>query len=299
MKKNALRLYLTKDIRYDRRPCTLKVTASLDDDCHNKHCDFSITCMVYLKNPSSHEDPCIAGGCDHKLIGKYFPELKKFFPLHLCTHEGLPMYPVENGIYHINKSGLEVAKNYLRISDSEYLKLAKSTEDKIYFAYQLITLGIVDRWKKEADEFIAYLEEKCGYEWENPYTPDTERFRLTLSEEAKKVVEKRIASGYYSDEAIETRAEETRKAAFQAQIDKVNERYNEETKKARVERDVALCILYCGISTNNYIYYNHNNTLVFNWLSHGDTLSREEFDRFVAEADYSLLPDGIKIEFKE
>lgn len=131
MKKNALRLYLNKDIRYNERPCTLKVTASLDDDCHNKHCDFSITCMVYLKNPRRNEDPCIAGGCDHELIGKYFPELRKFFPLHLCTHEGTPMYPVENGIYYINKSGLEVAKKYLRISDSEYLKLAKSTEDRI------------------------------------------------------------------------------------------------------------------------------------------------------------------------
>lgn len=296
MKKNALRLYLNKDIRYNERPCTLKVTASLDDDCHNKHCDFSITCMVYLKNPRRNEDPCIAGGCDHELIGKYFPELRKFFPLHLCTHEGTPMYPVENGIYYINKSGLEVAKKYLRISDSEYLKLAKSTEDRIYFAYQLVTLGIVDRWKKEADEFIAYLEDKCGYEWENPYTPDTEKSRLTLSEEDKKAVEEKVASGYYSEEAIEVRAEEAKKAELQKRIDKVNERYNEVTKEARVKRDISLCVIYSGLTTDNFIYYNHTNTLVFNWLGYNQ-ISREEFDRFVAEADYSLLPDDITIKF--
>lgn len=91
-------------------------------------------------------------------------------------------------------------------------------------------------------------------------------------------------------------AEEAEETAFQARVGQIMERYNEEVEEARVKRDIALCILYSGITTKNFTYYDTSNRLVFNWVGYGELLSQEEFDRFVAEADYSLLPKGIKIE---
>lgn len=49
------------------------------------------------------------GGCCHDEIAKHCPELAKFIPLHCCNHYGAPMYPVENGMYHIKNSDKSVA----------------------------------------------------------------------------------------------------------------------------------------------------------------------------------------------
>lgn len=68
------------------------------------------------------------------------------------------MYPVENGIYHVRRSGMSVAMEYLRISEQECAELYKASEDELYFKYQLFNLGIVDRWKRESEELIAELE---------------------------------------------------------------------------------------------------------------------------------------------
>lgn len=82
------------------------------------------------------------GGCCHDEIAKYVPELAKFIPLHCCNHYGAPMYPVENGMYHIKNSDKSVAIEYLRISDKEYSKLSEAVDDKMYFKYLLFNLGL-------------------------------------------------------------------------------------------------------------------------------------------------------------
>lgn len=299
MKRNSLYVAMSKEIEYDGRDCRMSVTVKLADECHNKHCDFSITADVYLISYDDNEGPFVCGGCCHDLIARHFPELKKFIPLHLCGHEGTPLYAVENGIYHIVHSTPKVAKEYLRITDDEFMTLSKYIEDKTAFAYMLFSLGIVDRWKKEADELIAYLEAKCGYEWENPYSPEVERFRLFLKPEDKKLVEKRLSENYYSDANIKARRDKAIADARQKMYDEVNKEYEEATKTARIKRDVKICILNAGLKIDNVIYYNHSNELVFNWNNFSDKVSREEFDRFCAKADYSLLPDDITIKFGE
>lgn len=99
------------------------------------------------------------GGCCHDEIAEYVPELAKFIPLHCCNHYGAPMYPVENGTYHIKNSDKSVAIEYLRISDKEYSKLSEAVDDKMYFKYLLFNLGIVDRWKRESDKLLVELED--------------------------------------------------------------------------------------------------------------------------------------------
>lgn len=113
------------------------------------------------------------------------------------------MHPVENGIYHVRRSGMSVAMEYLRISEQECVELYKASEDKMYFKYLLFSLGIVDRWKRESEELIAELEKLCGKKWVNPYMPEKERFTLTLTDEERLLIEERIKAGYYSAESIE------------------------------------------------------------------------------------------------
>jgi hypothetical protein len=109
-----------------------------------------------------------------------------FVDLHLSNHYGAPMYPVENGFYHITNSSKETAINYLRITETEY-NLLYQAEDKQYFKYLLYTLGIVERWKRESNEAIKKLEELTGQIWENPYKPENERFTLKLTDEERTI----------------------------------------------------------------------------------------------------------------
>lgn len=238
------------------------------------------------------------GGCCHDEIIKYCPELAKFIPLHCCNHYGAPMYPVENGTYHIKNSDKSVAIEYLRISDKEYSKLYEAVDDKMYFKYLLFNLGIVDRWKRESEELIAELEKLCGKKWVNPYTPEKERFTLTLTDEERLLIEEHIKAGYYSAENIEKRREETHKTKMAAKRAKICERYDKIIREAEKDKKIMLCVFDYGLSTDNVIYYNHTNTLSFNWNDYKKKITQEEFDDFVNNVDRSQLPEGIKFELK-
>lgn len=277
-----------------------KITAkvSLDDDCKNTMYDFSVTADIYYKgkNGRFYEHSC---GCCHETIQKRCPELAKFIPLHLCNHYGAPMYPEANGFYHLQNSGKAATMDYLRITEDEYNALSLA-EDKKYFKYLLFSLGIVARWKEEADTLILELETLSGRKWENPYKPEEERFTLTLSEEERANMEKLIKEGFYTKENIEKRKEEARKEALIKARAKICARYDGDIEKAERAKKVMLYIFDSGFSTENVIYYDHNNKVVFNWsdLSHYKKISKEDFQNFIEKVDYSQLPDGIKFEIK-
>lgn len=113
----------------------IRTTVSLNDDCHNNICDWSITADVDWKNKhGKYED--YLGGCCHDEVAKHFPELSKFISLHLCNHYGAPMYPVENGIYHVRRSGMSVAMEYLRISEQECVELYKASKARTELSYR-------------------------------------------------------------------------------------------------------------------------------------------------------------------
>lgn len=275
----------------------IKTTVSLGDDCHNNICEWSITADIRWKNEYGIYKEYMCGCCHDEII-RHCPELAKFIPMHVCNHYGAPMYPVENGIYHTKNSDKSVVIEYLRISDKEYSKLSEAVDDKMYFKYLLFNLGIVDRWKRESDELIAELENLCGKKWVNPYKPEKERFTLTLTDEERSLIEERIEAGYYSTENIEKRREEAHKAKMAEKRAKICEQYDKEIRKAEVGKKVMLCVLDYGLNVDNVIYYNHNNTLRFNWVDYGEKITKEEFDNFVNNVDRSQLPEGIKFELK-
>lgn len=271
---------------------------SLDDDCKNTMYDFSVTADIYYKgkNGRFYEHSC--GRC-HEAIQRRCPEIAKFIPLHLCNHYGAPMYPEANGFYHLQNSGKAVTMDYLRITEDEYNALSLA-EDKKYFKYLLFSLGIVARWKEEADTLISELESLSGLKWENPYKPKEERFTLTLSDEERADIEKLIKDGFYTKENIEKRKEEALKAALIKKRADICARYDKDIAKAEREKKVMLYIFDSGVSTENVIYYNHSNTVTFNWsdLSYYKRISKEDFQNFLESVDYSKLPEGIKFEIK-
>jgi hypothetical protein len=294
---NKLIYKQTNYFKEDGEEYRIIVTVSLDDDCHNNMCDWNITADIRQKNKYGRYEEYM-GGCCHDEIAKYVPELAKFIPLHCCNHYGDPMYPVENGTYHIKNSDKSVAIEYLRISDKEYSKLSEAVDDKMYFKYLLFNLGIVDRWRRESDELLIELEDLSGKKWVNPYKPEKERFTLTLTDEERSLIEERIEAGYYSAENIEKRREEVHKAKMVEKRAKICERYDKEIRKAEAGKKVMLYVFDYGLSVDNVIYYNHTNTLVFNWCYYENKITKEEFDDFVNNMDRSQLPEGIKFEFK-
>lgn len=237
---NKLTYLSTKFFTENEEEYRMTVTVSLDDDCHNNMCDWSVTADIRQKNKQGTYVEYM-GGCCHDEVAKHFPELAKFIPLHCSNHYGAPMCPVANGIYHIIKGGMSIAMKYLRISEQECVKLYKASEDELYFKYLLFNLGIVDRWKRESEELIKELEKLCGKKWVNPYTPEKERFTLTLTDEERLLIEERIKAGYYSAENIEKRREEAHKAEMLKKRAEICERYDKRIRQAEAEKKIMLC----------------------------------------------------------
>ena len=94
---NKLTYLSTKFFTENKEEYRITVTVSLNDDCHNNMCDWSVTADIRRKNKCGTYGEYM-GGCCHNEVAKHFPELAKFISLHLCNHYGAPMYPVENGI---------------------------------------------------------------------------------------------------------------------------------------------------------------------------------------------------------
>ena len=291
---NVTKIYVENGITYK-----MNVRISLNDYCKNGVCDWSITADIYEKRRNGRFVGC-ASGCCHKEILKHFPQFKTFIDLHMCNHYGQPMYPVDNGVYHLVNSGKEKAINYLRITETEYDILRNNTEDRGYFKYLLyITLGIVDRWEKESLKAIKQLEALTGNTWENPYKPENERFTLKLTDEERTLIENRIKDGYYTSEAIQARKDQKKREEYENKRNEIIADCEKEIQKAENRKLVRLAVLDTGISLKNVIYYNHSNELAFNWNDYEEKVTQEQFDKFVNTVDKTKLPKNITFKLKK
>lgn len=298
MELNELRWTSSKIFIEDGSKMKIQVYVKLDDECKNGHCDFGITGTVWRlsKNGRWITDRC---GCIHEDIVKHFHMLEKFIPLHTCNYLGHPLYPVENGQYFIREKGKDVAMEELRIAEEEYntLLLASDKEGSQYFKYLLYSLGIVDRWKKEADEFIKFIEGMVGHTWVNPYNQEEERNVMHLTDDERNEIELKISNGYYTKDNIEARRNALFKSKQEAIRDKVIAEYEKSERKAREERDIKLYLFDSGMPINNVIYYDHDKKVVFNWLDYESKVTRNQFDKFIRNVDYSKLPDGVTFHY--
>lgn len=289
---NVTKFYVENGVDYK-----MNVHISLDDFCKNGICDWSITADIYEKRRNGRFVWC-ASGCCHEETLKRFPEFKTFIDLHLCNHYGQPMYPVDNGVYHLKNSSRETAINYLRITELEYNILRDSAEDKEYFKYLLYTLGIVDRWEQESLQAIKLLESLTGNTWENPYKPENEHFALKLTDEERTLIENRIKDGYYTSEAIQARKDQKKREEYEKERNKIIADYEKSIQEAENKKLAMLAVLDAGISSKNAIYYNYNNELTFNWNNYETKITQEQFDEFIKTVDKTKLPKNITFKLK-
>lgn len=162
----------TNDLRHvietkDEEGNSLKIEVTLNDECKNGHQDFSITATGWLKGKPRTDKNMIYAGCCHEEILRAAPELKIFVDLHLSDAEGVPIYAVENGFYHLRngfnrtKTEDKTFKNefcdYYRITPAQFDRLNES-RNKLQYALLLRDLGILEQWRNQANEAIKLLE---------------------------------------------------------------------------------------------------------------------------------------------
>ena len=270
-----------------------EVTIRLDDDCKNGHADFRVTGAVY--NRCKVDSRIITCGACHEAILEAFPEFQCFVDLHLSDCQGTPMYAVENGYYFFKRGEYDKVQKYLRISDDELSLLVDNVSDKEHFAYQLHKLGLPKRWKSEADAAIKKLEELVGYEYEDT---STKLRGLGLTEEKIADIKQKELEGYYTSESIAKRRAEEIARKKEQEIANVVADFNKVTEKARATMNVKIYILNYGLPIDNFIYYEHKNVGVFNWLNYIDKITQEQFIDFYNNLDRSKLPDGIDFEIQ-
>lgn len=290
---NVTKIYVENGITYK-----MNVRISLGDYDKNGICDWSITADIYEKRRNGRFVWCVSNCC-HDEILKCFPQFKTFIDLHLCNHYGQPMYPVENGVYHLVNSDKEKVINYLRITETEYDILRNSTEDKLYFKYLLYTQGIVDRWKQESLKAIKQLESLTGNIWVNPYKPENERFVLRLTDEERTLIENRIKDGYYTSEAIQERKDQKKREVYEKERNEIIADYEKSIQKAETKKLVMLAVLDAGICSKSAIYYDFKNELTFNWNDYETKITQEQFDEFVKTVDKTKLPENITFKLKK
>jgi hypothetical protein len=285
----------SNDLRYRAVKITgnekLIVNIRLNDECNNGHQDFSITGDTYEKGNWT------SGGCIHDTIAEQFPEFIPFIKLHLSDYKGIPKYAAGDGFYRLREGFNSKSKgedfkaeycDYYRVTPAQFDQL-NTSENEIQFSLMLQSLGILEQWETEAKAAIKQLEELTHTQFvvdsrKSQYTPPT---AAEIAEENKKQAE-----GYYTPEAKEAREVE-KGTKILAELEAET---NKNIQQHRDELEVKKAVFHAGgkKALDNCIFYNHTNTLAFNWLSYGQ-LSDDEINTILAKI---VLPEGVKTEIK-
>lgn len=278
----------------------MRIKIRLDDECKNGHQDFSITATYWEIGKVRTDRNIIAGGCCHDEILRTNPDLKIFVNLHLCDYTGVPMHGVENGFYFLSNGFNNTKPNdpkfkdefcsYYRITPSQFDKLSLS-ENKLRYAINLQNLGILSQWKEEADTAISMLEKMT----DTKFIIDSKRTQYTApTKEEIETENKKQIEGYYTESKIEERKKQVKEDAIRTQYRKIEESRDNVISKANREYQVQKAILDAGLELDNFIYYDHTNKGVFNWLDYKTKITQSEFQVFLDKVQLNNIEWSIK-----
>ena len=253
------------------------IKIKLADECKNGHNDFSITSEIYPAGKRGDRNGERAGAIGDT-IAKVFPELAIFNDLHLCNVNGVPMYALANGIYHIKNQPQHI-KSHFMATDKE-VEILKTAEDEQVLCYMLVNMGIVKRWKETANKAIEMLEEMTGEKFEDN---STRLESVELTPERKAQIQSLIDGGHYTPEAIKGREIEANELQKAKQLEDLEKDFNASVEKKRLDYLANKAVLLGGLSNKNFIYYNHTNEGVFNWntSTYNKAVTIEQFEGFM------------------
>lgn len=295
-----MRYKRTKNVNYHGATLQFTVTFSLDDDCKNGVCNFKITgnaICIKGKRGVCRKDDYVYSGCCHDEIAKHFPEISPFIPLHGRNEFGQPMCAVENFIFYIGqRESTEKLCQWYRVTEKELEVLRNVVINKDFFRYQLFKLGIVDRWKKEANVAILWLEEKTGATFTHTENPK----HTLLDDESCRDMEKRVMSGEFTCEAIQAKKEAEHKAWQNEQVAEINAEYEQECGFFNRKHELALWCVE-NVPTQNYSFWAYNRIgykdkplfkLKLNAYGWKSKITEEEYQAFL---EHIQIPDGLEI----
>lgn len=279
----ANRLEKVFTYKFDRNE-QLKVTIGINDDCKNGHADFTVCYAHYVKGELVgwyHDfDTLKDYGAPHRVIPEKDLEIfRKFEPLHLCDQDGVHWYPISNGWYHLNEGNLRTFANAMRVSIAEAERASKLVTSKLYLYAWLCQGGHIERWKREANEAIAILEELCGDKFDFVRTKENELNEYKQIDTSKFVFNEEVSQKIITFHRLKVITDELARCEeyYQGQLKKLEEGNN---LKMYVLNKVAdyvsehlpsnpIHVLRC------FIVYDHNETVVFNWHDCGDNIPYE------------------------
>jgi hypothetical protein len=279
----------TISINDDNTNCSIKIR--LDDECKNGHQDFAITATFWEVDKARTDRNMLSGGCCHEDILNVRPDLKPFIDLHLSDWEGVPMYAVENGYYHLTE-GFNDKKtplkdkfcNYYRVTPEQFdiIATAVSSTD---FGMKVAGQGILQQWKKQADEAIELLEELTG----EKFTPASTRSNWNLPIEKVKEEQRKQSEGYYTPEAIEQRKQD----AINKKLAEMEADYLKQIAKMSIEHSINVELFKLGGDKykDGTIFYSHDNTIKFNWRTFGEQLTPQEIEHIKTNLQ---VPEGVE-----
>ena len=270
------------------------ITARLCEIGSNGYEDFGITYDLWEDHVSPRT--WMAGGCAAGSDDPVVREAMRQFGLepvervHLCDMNGAPMYPTANAIYHAKNSGFEVFRNYLRLTDEE-AKQAFYIDNELGLYVWLLDNGIIERWKKEAQEAIAAIINGRDIEFESAASKPQGHWYFKVEPTKERLDGQRylIQTDYYNcDNYDQHRQEEN----LQEVRKKLSIEYHEkQIEKAKAEirlKKAFLAMLEEHLAefsdpvavADNWIFYDHRSELVFNWQTGfgRDQVSESDFE---------------------
>ena len=129
----------------------------------------------------------------------------------------------------------------------------------------LDSFGYIDNFKNIALKAIEILEGFTGEKFKSTATK-SQLFDILGKSEAARL---KIKEGFYTLEAEQERNKKQIEAQYNKNKTDILKVYSKKVKDAKLERDIQLHLLSVTHKTN-YIYYNHTNTLKFNWKTWED-----------------------------
>lgn len=187
---NKLIYSSTKFFIENKEEYRITVTISLDDDCHNNMCDWSVTADIRQKDQQGTYVEYM-GGCCHGEVAKHFPELAKFIPYNMIKDFGMEPNEEYNNEERWNSTVVEFTRE----------NVLKQLEEDVRFGFEkalnqrgisaslmfecvmmwnyILEEGLED-WDEDDYRFYGlplFKATAVKYGWDNPIGEDSGRER--------------------------------------------------------------------------------------------------------------------------